>query len=69
MPEQEKQQRERPRETEPAPWTPKQPGPFEGPRAPKTEKPSTEELLKRMKSVDRDKARKYKQRSGQAIKQ
>ena len=61
----EKQQRERSRESEPAPWAPKQDGPFVGPKSPKTEKPNTEELLKRMKSVDRDKARRYKQRAGQ----
>jgi hypothetical protein len=65
MGEPEKQQRERQRETEPAPWSPKQDGPFVGPKTPDVKKPSTEELLKRMRSVDRDKAKRYKQRSGE----
>ncbi len=37
----------------------------EGPTAPKVEKPSTEELLKRMRKVDPDQARRYRQRTGQ----
>jgi hypothetical protein len=37
----------------------------EGPSAPKVDKPSTEELLKRMRKVDPDQARRYRQRTGQ----
>lgn len=47
---------------------PTAPGPGgggDGPAAPKVEKPSTEELLKRMKRVDPDQARRYRQRTGQ----
>jgi hypothetical protein len=44
---------------------PTSPGGGEGPSAPKVEKPSTEELLKRMRKVDPDQARRYRQRTGQ----
>lgn len=37
----------------------------EGPSAPKVEKPNTEELLKRMRKVDPDQARRYRQRTGE----
>lgn len=37
----------------------------EGPKAPQVEKPSAEELLKRMRRVDPDQARRYRQRTGQ----
>ena len=37
----------------------------EGPSAPKVEKPDTEELLKRMRKVDPDQAKRYRQRTGQ----
>jgi hypothetical protein len=37
----------------------------EGPAAPKVEKPNTEELLKRMRKVDPDQAKRYRQRTGQ----
>jgi hypothetical protein len=37
----------------------------EGPTAPKVEKPNIEELLKRMRKVDPDRARRYRQRTGQ----
>ena len=33
--------------------------------APKVDKPNTEELLKRMRKVDPDQARRYRQRTGQ----
>ena len=36
-----------------------------GPAAPKVQKPDTEELLKRMRRVDPDQARRYRQRTGQ----
>lgn len=37
----------------------------DGPSSPKVEKPNTEELLKRMRKVDPDQARRYRQRTGQ----
>jgi hypothetical protein len=37
----------------------------EGPREPQVEKPNTEDLLKRMRKVDPDQARRYRQRTGQ----
>jgi hypothetical protein len=37
----------------------------EGPRSPQVDKPSTEELLKRMRKVDPDQAKRYRQRTGQ----
>jgi hypothetical protein len=37
----------------------------EGPRSPKVDKPNTEELLKRMRKVDPDQAKRYRQRTGQ----
>jgi hypothetical protein len=37
----------------------------DGPRSPQVEKPSTEELLKRMRKVDPDQAKRYRQRTGQ----
>lgn len=37
----------------------------DGPKSPEIEKPNTEELLKRMRKVDPDQARRYRQRTGQ----
>lgn len=37
----------------------------EGPKEPDVSKPNTEELLKRMRKVDPDQARRYRQRTGQ----
>ena len=37
----------------------------EGPVAPDINKPNTEELLKRMRKVDPDQAKRYRQRTGQ----
>lgn len=36
-----------------------------GPTTPKVEKPNVEELLKRMRKVDPEQARRYRQRTGQ----
>jgi hypothetical protein len=44
------------------------PGPSgggDGPSAPKVDKPNVEELLKRMRKVDPDQAKRYRQRTGQ----
>ena len=40
-------------------------GSGDGPRQPKVEKPNTEELLKRMRKVDPEQAKRYRQRTGQ----
>ena len=40
-------------------------GSGDGPSAPKVEKPNTEELLKKMRKVDPDQAKRYRQRTGQ----
>jgi hypothetical protein len=37
----------------------------DGPSAPKVDKPNVDELLKRMRKVDPDQARRYRQRTGQ----
>jgi hypothetical protein len=37
----------------------------EGPSSPKVDKPNTEELLKRMRKVDPDQAKRYRQRTGE----
>ena len=37
----------------------------EGPAAPKVDKPNFDDLLKRMKKVDPDQAKRYRQRTGQ----
>ena len=37
----------------------------DGPKAPQVDKPNTEELLKRMRKVDPEQARRYRQRTGQ----
>jgi Prokaryotic ubiquitin-like protein UBact len=36
-----------------------------GPHAPKVDKPNVDDLLKRMRKVDPDQARRYRQRTGQ----
>lgn len=47
------------------PMTPSPSGGGDGPSSPKVEKPNTEELLKRMRKVDPDQAKRYRQRTGQ----
>jgi hypothetical protein len=52
------------RERERAPWSPSGPGEG-GPKAPRIEKPDTKKLLERMRRVDPNIRRKFRQRSGQ----
>jgi hypothetical protein len=47
-----------------APWGPK-PGDGDGPKAPDVSRPDTKELLKKMRKVDPDQSRRYRQRTGQ----
>mgnify|MGYP000857515787 CR=1 FL=1 len=37
----------------------------DGPKAPQVDKPNTEDLLKRMRRVDPEQARRYRQRTGE----
>jgi hypothetical protein len=62
MPDQQSRERSIPQD---APWKPKQSGPFDGPRSPEIQKPDTSRLLKRMKAIDSNQSKKYRQRSGQ----
>ena len=50
--------------TGPAPWERKQ-GDGDGPKAPDVKKPDTKSILDRMRKVDPDQARRYRQRTGQ----
>lgn len=45
------------------PWT--RPGSDEGPKSPDVRRPDPNDLLKRMRRVDPDTARRYRQRSGE----
>ncbi len=47
------------------PWAPKQGGEGEGPKAPDISRPNTEELLKKMRKVDPNQSKRYRQRTGQ----
>ena len=48
----------------PAPWERKQ-GDGDGPKSPDVQKPDTRSILERMRKVDPDQARRYRQRTGQ----
>jgi Prokaryotic ubiquitin-like protein UBact len=50
--------------TEPAPWGPKQ-GDGGGPRSPDISRPDTKDLLKKMRKVDPNQSKRYRQRTGQ----
>jgi hypothetical protein len=50
--------------TGPAPWE-RQQGEGDGPKAPDVKKPDTKSILERMRKVDPDQARRYRQRTGQ----
>lgn len=47
------------------PTPPRPGGSGDGPNAPKVDKPNVDELLKRMRKVDPDQAKRYRQRTGQ----
>jgi hypothetical protein len=49
---------------EPAPWGPKQ-GDGGGPRSPDVSRPDTKDLLKKMRRVDPNQSKRYRQRTGQ----
>ena len=47
------------------PWGPKSGGDGGGPKAPDVSRPDTEDLLKKMRKVDPDQAKRYRQRTGE----
>jgi len=47
-----------------APWGPKQ-GDGEGPRSPDISRPDTKDLLKKMRQVDPNQSKRYRQRTGE----
>jgi hypothetical protein len=49
---------------EPTPWGPKQ-GDGGGPRSPDVSRPDTKDLLKKMRRVDPNQSKRYRQRTGQ----
>ncbi|MEP7014595.1 MAG: ubiquitin-like protein UBact [Verrucomicrobiota bacterium] len=49
---------------DPAPWSPKQ-GDGGGPRSPDISRPDTKDLLKKMRKVDPNQSKRYRQRTGQ----
>jgi hypothetical protein len=52
---------QKPRANPPAPGG----GGGDGPKEPKVDKPNTEDLLKRMRRVDPEQAKRYRQRTGE----
>lgn len=51
--------------TRPSGGGPDAPAPGGGPSAPKVDRPNVDDLLKRMRKVDPDQAKRYRQRTGQ----
>lgn len=49
----------------PMPWGPKQGEGGEGPRSPDISRPDTRDLLKKMRKVDPNQSKRYRQRTGQ----
>jgi len=49
---------------DPVPWGPKQ-GDGDGPRSPDVSRPDTKDLLKKMRKVDPNQSKRYRQRTGQ----
>lgn len=47
------------------PWGPKQGGDDGGPKAPDITRPDTRDLLKKMRKVDPNQSKRYRQRTGQ----
>jgi hypothetical protein len=58
-----RKQRPLPQDQQPLGTFPKDSGP--GPRSIDVSKPDTESILKKLRSIDRDGAKKYRQKSGQ----
>lgn len=47
------------------PWSPRQGDGGDGPKAPDISRPDTQELLKKMRKVDPNQSKRYRQRTGQ----
>ncbi len=47
------------------PWGPKQGDEGDGPKAPDISRPDTQDLLKKMRRVDPNQSKRYRQRTGQ----
>lgn len=47
------------------PWAPKQGGDGGGPKAPDVSRPDTQELLRKMRKVDPNQSKRYRQRTGE----
>ncbi|MDQ6914139.1 MAG: ubiquitin-like protein UBact [Verrucomicrobiota bacterium] len=47
------------------PWGPKQGGDGGGPKAPDISRPDTQDLLKKMRKVDPNQSKRYRQRTGE----
>ncbi len=47
------------------PWGPKEGGDEGGPKAPDISRPDTRDLLKKMRKVDPNQSKRYRQRTGQ----
>ena len=47
------------------PWGPQHGGDESGPKAPDISRPDTQELLKKMRKVDPNQAKRYRQRTGE----
>lgn len=52
------------RPVDPMPWGPKQ-GEGDGPRSPDVSRPDTQDLLKKMRKVDPNQSKRYRQRTGE----
>jgi hypothetical protein len=52
------------RPVDPMPWGPKQ-GEGDGPRSPDISRPDTKDLLKKMRKVDPNQSKRYRQRTGE----
>lgn len=49
----------------PVPWEPKHGGDGGGPKAPEVTRPDTQDLLKKMRKVDPNQSKRYRQRTGE----
>jgi len=47
------------------PFLPDDSGDDDGPKRPKIDKPDTKELMRRMRRVDKDQSKRYRQRTGE----
>ncbi|MEP6957010.1 MAG: ubiquitin-like protein UBact [Chthoniobacterales bacterium] len=47
------------------PWSPQPGGEDSGPKAPDVSRPDTQDLLKKMRKVDPNQSKRYRQRTGQ----